>query len=204
VLSAYSANSAVQAAFVILPKIIYIIPTIFPKEIMVQQIKWTDRKFTYDFPVGVFPCILERFRGTPARLEEIVKSLSPTTCTTRAGDGWSIQEHAGHLLDLEDLNMTRIGDFQAKKEALTAADITNRKTFEAFHNANSMQNILAEFRRKRTTLVLKLEQFNEEEASRTALHPRLRTPMRVIDWLYFMCEHDDHHLARMRHLITTL
>jgi hypothetical protein len=28
--------------------------------------------------------------------------------------------------------------------------------------------------------------------------------MRVIDWLYFMSEHDDHHLACIRHLITTL
>jgi uncharacterized damage-inducible protein DinB len=171
---------------------------------MIQQTKWVDRRFTYDFPVGVFPCILERFRGTPARLEEITKSLSPKICTTRAGESWSIQEHAGHLLDLEDINMTRLNDFQAKKEVLTGADITNRKTFEAFHNANTMQNILAEFRRKRTALVLRLEQLTEEEAGRTSLHPRLRTPMRVVDWLYFMSEHDDHHLACIRHLIATL
>jgi hypothetical protein len=24
--------------------------------------------------------------------------------------------------------------------------------------------------------------------------------MRVIDWVYFMAEHDDHHLARITHL----
>jgi uncharacterized damage-inducible protein DinB len=171
---------------------------------MVQQTKWTDRRFTYDFPVGVFPCILERFRGTSARLEETVKPLPPKLCTSRIGELWSIQEHAGHLLDLEDINITRLNDFQARKEVLTAADITNRKTFEAFHNANSMQHILAEFRRKRTALVQRLEQFNEEEAGRTSLHPRLKTPMRVIDWLYFMCEHDDHHLACIRHLIIAL
>jgi hypothetical protein len=171
---------------------------------MVQQTKWTDRKFAYDFPIGVLPCIVERFRGTPARLEEIVRSLSPAVCTDRAGESWSIQEHAGHLLDLEDLNMMRVDDFHSGKEILTAADITNRKTFEAFHNARAMQTILAEFRRKRMALVQRLEQFNDTEAGRTSLHPRLKTPMRVVDWLYFMCEHDDHHLANIRQRITIL
>ena len=32
---------------------------------------------------------------------------------------------------------------------------------------------------------------------RTALHPRLETPMRMMDLFYFVAEHDDHHLARI-------
>jgi hypothetical protein len=34
------------------------------------------------------------------------------------------------------------------------------------------------------------------------LHPRLRTPMRLVDHLYFVAEHDDHHLARIWELVT--
>jgi len=35
---------------------------------------------------------------------------------------------------------------------------------------------------------------------RTALHPRLQQPMRVLDMAFFTAEHDDHHLARMTEL----
>jgi|GEM_PF-4393916 len=35
----------------------------------------------------------------------------------------------------------------------------------------------------------------------TALHPRLKTPMRIVDLAYFVAEHDDHHLSRIRELV---
>jgi hypothetical protein len=31
-----------------------------------------------------------------------------------------------------------------------------------------------------------------------AIHPRLRTRIRLIDWAQFVAEHDDHHLAAAR------
>ncbi|MBC8367786.1 hypothetical protein H8E52_10280 [bacterium] len=40
-----------------------------------------------------------------------------------------------------------------------------------------------------------------ERFRQTALHPRLKTPMRACDMLYFMAEHDDHHLARISEII---
>jgi hypothetical protein len=33
------------------------------------------------------------------------------------------------------------------------------------------------------------------------LHPRLKQPMRLVDHLYFVAEHDDHHLARIWEMI---
>jgi hypothetical protein len=38
--------------------------------------------------------------------------------------------------------------------------------------------------------------------SRAIPHPRLKTPMRLADHLYFVAEHDDHHLARIWELVT--
>jgi hypothetical protein len=32
------------------------------------------------------------------------------------------------------------------------------------------------------------------------VHPRLRQPMRFVDHLYFVAEHDDHHLATISEL----
>ena len=40
------------------------------------------------------------------------------------------------------------------------------------------------------------------DLERAARHPRLGTPMRVVDLAYFVAEHDDHHLARLRELLT--
>ncbi len=48
---------------------------------MVERTRWIDRRFNFDFPVGWFPCIIERLRGTPARLEEIINALPPEILT---------------------------------------------------------------------------------------------------------------------------
>ena len=55
---------------------------------------WIDRKFSFDFPVSKFPDLIERWRGTPARLEDRVAGLSRDVLIRRTGDGWSIQENA--------------------------------------------------------------------------------------------------------------
>lgn len=36
------------------------------------MMKWFDRKFTFDLPASMYPNVVERLRGTPARLEDIV------------------------------------------------------------------------------------------------------------------------------------
>jgi hypothetical protein len=33
------------------------------------------------------------------------------------------------------------------------------------------------------------------------MHPRLKQPMRLVDHLFFVAEHDDHHLALIRELL---
>ncbi|HEV3468559.1 MAG TPA: DinB family protein [Pyrinomonadaceae bacterium] len=162
---------------------------------MVKKTKWVERRFEFNLPVGVFPCVLERLRGTPARLEEMVRGLAPQVLTEKVGGAWSIQEQAGHLLDLDELHEGRLEDYDRGLAVLRAADMTNRKTHEAGHNAARLEDILAAFREARARFVRRLEEMDEEGAARTALHPRLQQPMRVIDLALFVAEHDDHHLA---------
>ena len=64
---------------------------------MPNRVPWTERKFNFDFPADIFPELIERVRGTPARVEEIVRSIPPEILTKREGDTWSIQENIGHL-----------------------------------------------------------------------------------------------------------
>ena len=170
-------------------------------ELVSKYIKWTDRVFDFSFPVGVFPEMIERVRGTPARLQERASSVDPEMLTKRDGERWSIQENAGHLLDLESLFSQRLDEYLAGAEVLHAADMTNRKTYEAHHNDVAMQTILEHFRDRRQILVSRLEKIEPDVFAKTAHHPRLNVPMRLVDMLYFQSEHDDFHLARISELI---
>jgi uncharacterized damage-inducible protein DinB len=159
--------------------------------------KWFDRKFDLSFPVELYPNILTRLRGTPARLEELISANSRETLTRQHDGTWSIQENAGHLLDLEPLWLSRLDDFASGIETLRAADLSNRKTHEANHNGRNVKEILSQFRKARALLIERAEGLDAKMYSRTALHPRLKTPMRLVDHLYFVAEHDDQHMARM-------
>jgi hypothetical protein len=44
-------------------------------------------------------------------------------------------------------------------------------------------------------------QLDVATSTRELLHPRLKMPMRAIDHLYFVAEHDDHHLAHIERLV---
>lgn len=171
---------------------------------MVVKSVWFEREFNFDFPVTVFPSIIERLRGTPARLEEMISSLSPHMLTTQIDNGWSIQENVGHLLDLESLHEGRLDDFLAYEKVLRSADLQNRKTKEANHNGSQIKSLLNSFRSARLNFVKRLEELDDNTISRTAIHPRLNKPMRVIDMALFTAEHDDHHLATITGLAMKL
>lgn len=168
---------------------------------MIPQTNWVERKFNFDFPLGYFSCILERVRGTPARLEELVGSLPGETLTKRVNNGWSIQEHAGHLYDLDELHEKRLEDFLAGAKTLRPADMENQKTYDANYNAHSIHNILKMFREARQKFATRLENMDERQLALDAVHPRLNRQMRVVDMAFFVAEHDDHHLAKISGLI---
>jgi uncharacterized damage-inducible protein DinB len=167
---------------------------------MSEHLKWGERKFAFTFPVQVFPEMIERVRGTPARLEDRVKSIQKEMLTRRDGERWSIQENAGHLLDIEALFSRRLDEYLAGAETLHAANMSNRKTFEADHNRVNIQSLLTGFRRERTRLVQRFEDLSPDTFAKVAHHPRLDVPMRLVDMIFFQVEHDDYHLARISEL----
>jgi len=162
---------------------------------------WFSRRFEFTFPGEQYPNLCIRLRGTPARLEDIVRGVPREVLIRKSGDKWSAQEHAGHLLDLEPLWAARVDDFLGGGETLTAADLTNRKTDEAGHNARDVKEIADEFRAARLRVLTRVGALPAAAFTRTMLHPRLKQPMRLVDHLYFAAEHDDHHLAVIWELI---
>jgi uncharacterized damage-inducible protein DinB len=162
---------------------------------------WFERRFEFSFPPELLPNLCARLRGTPARLEDVLRRGSHKILIRKAREKWSAQEHAGHLLDLEPLWLARVGDYMAATGQLTAADLTNRKTDEANHNARPLEQILTEFRAAREKLLKRVDELDSSLFARPISHPRLKTPMRLADHLYFVAEHDDHHLARIWELV---
>jgi len=167
-----------------------------------ERIKWAARRFDFSFPVEVHPELLERLRGTPARVADRLTPLAADVRVRRRGSGWSPQEHAGHLADLdESLFLPRLDEYLLKVATLRAADMTNRQTEAAHHNARSLDDVLAYLRHTRSAIVTRLETLDPETFARVAFHPRLHVPIRLVDLMFFHAEHDDYHLATISELL---
>ncbi|HNP22897.1 MAG TPA: DinB family protein [Panacibacter sp.] len=166
-----------------------------------QQTKWFERNFNFDTLQNTFPSIIERLAGTPARLEEKFRLIPYGVLTLRQNDLWTIKENLGHLSDLEPLWQGRLEDILNGEKELRPTDLQNTKTTLANHNALPLETLLVHFRQLRKQTVDKLEQLNEQQIFLSALHPRLKTPMRTIDLFLFVAEHDDHHLATITELV---
>ena len=168
---------------------------------MSDVLPWLEYRWNFDFPVGMFRAILERLRGTPARLEELVRGAVSQRLTHRAGSSWSAQEHAGHLVSVEALWHRRLEEYARGAAALTAADMENKKTKASVYNDRTPQFILEEFRGVRGRTIATLDALDLDVAARTAHHPRLDRPLRLVDLCLFAADHDDHHLAVIRQLL---
>lgn len=168
---------------------------------MPNRVPWTSRTFNFDFPADLYPELTERLRGTIARVREMAGTAAAAgVLTRREGRTWSIQENIGHLADLDDLFASRLDEFDAEAAVLKAADMTNRKTHEAEHNARPIAEVVDRFARGRDAIVARLESLPPAAFARSSRHPRLDTPMRLVDLLLFKAEHDDYHMARIREL----
>ncbi len=97
--------------------------------------------------------------------------------------------------------LQRVQDLVAGRSELTVADLENRRTHEANHNAKAIADLLGGFRRARADLVALVEAVDDVVFSNTALHPRLRVPMNIVDHIFFVAEHDDYHLARISEIL---
>ena len=166
-----------------------------------QRTPWLERTFNFDFPTGLLPNILERLYGTECRIREMTKGLPDEILEKKQGNSWSIKEQAGHLADLESLHIGRIDDFEAGKEILRAADMTNAVTEKSSHNNKTMEELILDFSQKRKTLTSRLENLNKFIHHKTSRHPRLNVQVRPVDIAYFTAEHDDHHLASIRMIL---
>jgi uncharacterized damage-inducible protein DinB len=160
--------------------------------------RWFDRSFPLGIAVGEAPALLARLSRTADRTAAALDAVPGHVRLYKAEGRWSMQEHAGHLLDLEPLWSHRLDDFERGTPVLHAADLQNRQTHEARHNDRPAAGLIEGFRSARTAILRRLSVMTPAELARVSRHPRLAQPMSVVDLCYFVAEHDDHHLAAMK------
>jgi hypothetical protein len=64
----------------------------------------------------------------------------------------------------------------------------------------SISVLLDQFVAERMTTLALLDTVNVLDESRTSMHPRLQQPMRMMDLAYFVAEHDEHHIQRIKEI----
>ena len=133
----------------------------------------------------------------------MVSGVREDALARRVHDKWSVKEHLGHLIDLEPLDDRRLNELN-RAEVLSVADMENRATENGNHRRVPIADLTRKLAAGRDRLLRRLEMLTEEEVEITARHPRLQKPMRLLDWVYFLAEHDDHHLALARGVLAEL
>jgi uncharacterized damage-inducible protein DinB len=149
----------------------------------------------------MYGSIVERLRGTPARVEERIMRVPGPMLLRRQGDAWSIQQNIGHLWDVEQLWAQRTADLKNGKETISPADQPRFSERALVHNERQLDEVLAGFRAARAQFVSRLESADDQLVARSAFHQRLQGHMRLIDLAFFAAEHDDYHLAKITELL---
>ncbi len=168
---------------------------------MVKRQKWVDHVFCTNIDIGWTENVLVRLRDTEIRLVHYTADLSDRELSNVGSSHWNIKEHIGHLTDLESLWVNRLEQFASKTEVLVAADMSNKKTNAANHNDQMISDLLNEFSKRRAQTIQYFESLEDEIQQHTAKHPRLNVLMRPVDLLFFIAEHDDHHIVSIRDII---
>ena len=164
---------------------------------------WFERSFAKIDDHGRLPAILERLIDAPLRIASRVREVDEDSAGKSLGGKWSVKWEIGHLIDLEPLWYGRVEDLHEGLDELREADLTNAKTHQADHDARELNALVGQFVGLRESLVSKMRSFSDGDIVHSARHPRLKTPMHLVDLAYFVAEHDDHHIEHISRLINT-
>lgn len=176
----------------------------FPAETCMFPVPWTERKLVYDRPPSELPVLLERVQGTSARLSELLARQPLETVHLSVQGKWSVIEHVGHLITLQDRFEGRVEDFEYQRPSLCDINLSDQEPIIRGHRLRSVGDVLEEFRLKRQAFAKRVEGLHKAAMEHVAYHPCQGTRMRPVDMLHWIAEHDDHHLASMRALVRTV
>jgi uncharacterized damage-inducible protein DinB len=164
---------------------------------------WLDRTWNFDLATGTYSKQLDRLECTPADLACLLENASSEVLLAKPLGKWSVHEHTGHLLTMESLWIARLDDFVMEREFLRPWNGHNEDTDAADFNRHRLGKLMEDFTQIRLAQVKMLRTLASVAETITARHDRLDRTMRLVDHVYFIAEHDAHHLAAIRLLLET-
>lgn len=163
--------------------------------------KWFDRTFDFSFGMEQYEPLLARLRETPGAFVSAVENVPAGVLEIKPEGKWSVKEHIAHLFLLEPLWQIRFDDIRNNQPVMTPADLGNRATDEGGFNAVPVSDLTTRLLDERNRTLALLSSLGGNDFNGVSLHPRLQQKMRVIDLMFFIAEHDDHHLNVIRNVI---
>ncbi|QNR84365.1 DinB family protein [Pedobacter riviphilus] len=167
-------------------------------------VKWFDRKFDTNIDIVQFEDVLSRMEHFPAVLNQLLETYPKKITTIKTGAKWSVNENVGHLILLEDLWRRRFQDIKDGKPDMSPADLNNTATDQASFNEQVLNELTKSLSDERAKTIVLLKGISKEDLLKKSTHPRLNQPMNIVDFMYFVAGHDEHHMAAMRSIIENL
>lgn len=167
-----------------------------------RPVVWADQKFDFPTSPSEMEAQLLHLSTFPSQLSITLESIPHDKFTVRHDEKWSIQEHLGHLLDLEELPSVRVQEILEEQPILSPADMTNRKTWERNYNEENMYDLCERFMARRAELVEQFRSVPEDQLLNRGFHLRLGRHMSILDLAYFHCQHDRYHHEVIMYLST--
>jgi len=155
---------------------------------------WFERTFEFNLGSEQFDHLLQRLKVFPSQLQQVISSASTPIPMVTASKKWSVHENIGHLFVLERLWFSRFEEIKDGKKQMMLADLNNTATTTSGFNDLPIAHIHTSFEEARKKTIAWLEAINDEDLHKQSIHPRLNKPMNIIDLMYFVAEHDAHHL----------
>jgi hypothetical protein len=170
---------------------------------MRAPVPWNQRELQFGRSLDELPVLIERIHGTPARLSALLREQPLERVHLRVEGRWSVIEHTAHLIALQDRFEPRAEDFEHKRDRLCEIRLDGQDLELRKHRVRRIGDVLEEFRLKRQAFTRRVDSFAHAMLEHVAVHPCKGRPMRAVDMLHWIAEHDDHHLATIRHLLNT-
>jgi N-acetylglutamate synthase-like GNAT family acetyltransferase/uncharacterized damage-inducible protein DinB len=170
-------------------------------ELLLYPNKWFERNFDFSFGTELYGTLLERLQSAPNRFMEVTRMLPDEILVFRHENKWTIKENIGHLQLLEPLWRIRFEEIKSGISEMSPADLNNSATDDMNFNTFGLQELINTFADQRTKTIDFLGSLQKSDFTKRSTHPRLQQPMRIIDLMYFVAEHDLHHLNAVLNLI---
>ncbi len=167
----------------------------------IQVKPWDQRTLAYGRSLEELPVLLERVLGTPARLADLTAHEPLERLSLRRQGRWSVLEHIGHLIHLQDRMDERVDDYAAQRACLCSIDLGDQERVLSGFTSRALGDVLQEFRLKRAYFVERVRSLDPGALRHQAQHPCRDQRMSVADMVLYLAEHDDHHLVLMRKLL---